>query len=447
MEFTPVTKNNSKFAAAEKWVQNSAGIFAAGDRRVYLSHLAQVCFMLGIELETVKASIKTAYLASDVEFTDKEILSHIDKAYTAHNFASAEFSNGNLVDRKTKKLVVIELEGAPVTDVIYANECRQAAKDIYNKGYISAESTGIPDLDVYYKWKKKELTCLTGYGNEGKSSFERFLMLNKAVKDGTKFAVFGPEDHPAEEFYHDLTEMLVGADCTPNNPNKPREEIYDKAYDFVAAHFFYIYPETGEPTPEYICSRFLQLIIKEGVEGCVVDPFNTLQLDYEGSGGRDDRLLGKVLTMFGRFGVMNNVYFKVLAHPTKPTKNKDGGYDCPDRYSLAGGAMWVNRCDNIVVYYRPNRHKDKNDPVCEFHSDKIKKQKSVGILGNVQFQYSAHKRRFIFDCGAPIYRWMESVLPTLSPNRTIKNYSETSKEERLPKSGRFEITEDDPFFN
>ena len=94
MEFTPVTKNNSKFAAAEKWVQNSAGIFAAGDRRVYLSHLAQVCFMLGIELETVKASIKTAYLASDVEFTVKEILSHIDTAYTAHTFASAEFSNG-----------------------------------------------------------------------------------------------------------------------------------------------------------------------------------------------------------------------------------------------------------------------------------------------------------------------------------------------------------------
>jgi hypothetical protein len=443
-----VTKTNSQFTAAEKWVQNTMGIFETGDRRTYLSHLTQVCFLLGIGIDSVKASIKQAHLANDSEFTTKEVFEAIDLAYKGTNAGSAKFDGDKLIDRVSNKPVKIELADGPVEDVIYASECAEAAKNIYRNGYTSAESTGIDEIDVHFKWKRKEATCGTGYGNYGKSEFFRFLFLNKSVKDGTKWGIFGPEDYPAEEFYHGLVEMLIGADCTPRNSDKPREEIYDKAYEFVSKHFFYIFPKEVSPTPEYINSRFLQLIIKEGIDGCVIDPFNQLSNDYSSTGGRDDKYLEACLSSFIRFAVLNNVYYVIIAHPVKPKKNSDGSYDRPTAYDLAGGAMWRNKMDNVLIYHRPNHHTDPTDTSCTFTSDKIRRQKIVGKLGTIEFKFSPLQRRFLFNCNYPVKLWIESIHGKLTPITTIHNYSEPQeKEVRLPKSGRFDVIEDDPFIN
>jgi twinkle protein len=237
---------------------------------------------------------------------------------------------------------------------------------------------------------------LTGIGNHGKSTFLKFLMINKTLLDGTKWAVFGPEDFPAHEFYHDLTEMIIGTNCTPSNPDKPSEDIYQTAYDYITKHVFYIYPKDLSPTPEYIKSRFLKLIMVEKVSGVIIDPFNQMVNDYQGSNGRDDKYLETTLADFSRFAIINNVFFVIVAHPHK--LRKDGNeYPMPDVFDLAGGAMWNNKADNILVYHRPNWSKDPTDRTCEFHSRKIRRQKIVGIPGMVQFEYNRGQRRFVFQ--------------------------------------------------
>lgn len=55
---------------------------------------------------------------------------------------------------------------------------------------------------------------------------------------GEKFGSFSPEDNPPEEYYHDLVEILLGCDCTPNNQFRPNRSIYERAYDFICKHFF-----------------------------------------------------------------------------------------------------------------------------------------------------------------------------------------------------------------
>lgn len=237
---------------------------------------------------------------------------------------------------------------------------------------------------------------MTGIGNYGKSTFLKFLLLMKAILFGDKFAFFSPEDNPAEEFYHDLVEIYLGCDCTPFNYNKPSQGKYEDAYDFISKHFFYVYPKDLAPSPEYIKERFLELIIKEQITGCVVDPFNQLANDY-GKNGRTDKYLETLLSDFSRFAQINNQYFIIVAHPHKMQKDSSGSYPCPDVFDIADGAMWNNKMDNIIVYHRPNHQNEPQSPICEFHSKKIRRQKTVGKKGVLQFELNRGKRRFYFN--------------------------------------------------
>ena len=106
--------------------------------------------------------------------------------------------------------------------------------------------------------------------------------------------------------------MLLGADCTPKNNPRPNSDMFQMAYDFVSKHIFYVYPKNTFPTPEYVKERFLELIIKERVNGVVIDPFNQLTNDYGKAGGRSDKYLETFLSDCTRFAQQNNIYFIII---------------------------------------------------------------------------------------------------------------------------------------
>jgi len=166
-----------------------------------------------------------------------------------------------------------------------------------------------------------------------------------------------------------------------------------KVYNFISNHFFYIYPKETSATPQYIKEIFLSMIIKEKIDGCIIDPFNQLENDW---GTRDDKYLEKVLAEFGRFSKESNTYFFIVAHPTKMQK-EDGSYPCPDVFDLANGAMWNNKMDNIMIYHRPDHSFDPTSSKVELRIRKIRRQKIVGVPGVIMFEYNRAKRRFYFE--------------------------------------------------
>ena len=410
--------SNSNFSNIEKWLEKKRNIYESGNRNNFIFALASACCRFGITEQETASLIEQNYLSKDSEFTVKEMMQGVKSAYSRNEFGTAEFTDGNLVEKQTTKEIQIDLS-QDVVDVIYGEDCYSDALKIYSNGYESAEATGIPQIDKIFKWKRGELTVLTGIGNYGKSEFLKFLMINKSIKDDTKWALFSPENFPAHEFYHDLTETLVGANCTPTindmpNLEQPPEHIYKKAYDYISDHFFYIYPKEVAPTPEYIRSRFLELILKEKIDGVIIDPFNQLSNDY---GTRDDKYLESFLAECSRFAIKNNVYYMIVAHPHKLQKDKDTkAYPAPDIYDLAGGAMWNNKVDNILVYHRPNHHTDAMDRTCELITKKIRRQKIVGIKGTETFEYDRKRRRFVFD-DFPLKKFDLSHVEEQEPHR------------------------------
>jgi len=415
-----ITKETATFDACEKWVQDKVGIIATGDRRVYINYVIEACCRAGLDIINTKELILKSYLSKDNDHTVEEVNALTDTIYQKGVEGTAEFKGSVLVNSKTKHQVVIKPDDGTVEDVVYGASVYADAEKIYDQGYSSAEKTGIPTIDTFFKWKRGELTVLTGFGNQGKSTFLKFLMVNKSVANDTKWAVFGPEDFPAHEFYHDLVEIVVGADCTPKNLFRPSKDQYEKAYKWVQDHFFYVYPKDLSPTPNYVKSRFLQLIIKEKVDGCVIDPFNQLSNDYSSSGGRDDKYLETILSDLSRFALGSNVYMVIVAHPKSPKKNSSGKYDCPDVFDLAGGTMWNNKADNILVYHRPG-----DGTLAEFHSKKIRRQKIVGIRGMVEFNFITDTRRFDFDIYGLQFFFLDKVE---TPEEPIKRLNETKEE-------------------
>jgi hypothetical protein len=220
-----------------------------------------------------------------------------------------------------------------------------------------------------------------------------------------------------------MTEILLGCDCSPRNPNRPARDIYERAYDFISAHEFYMYPKDFSPTPEYVKERFLELIVKERIDGIDIDPFNQMAHDY--GKGRTDQYLETFLGDFARFVQINNVYGLIVAHPNKGHKDQSGNYPCPDVFDLAGGAMWNNKMDNILIYHRPFFQTDPNNPTCEFHSKKIRRQKSVGKRGFFLFEMIFTQRRFFFNGSDPMQKIINEKGLDFRPRQAKLNFEST----------------------
>ena len=390
------------------WLSNKNEAFVTGERNNFIFKLASACCRFGINETAANSMIHTEFITNS-EFTKSEADRAIRSAYKANtgNFGSASFDKEILVDKVSRKEVVVEKavfdEGIKLKDVIYGIDVKQQALDIFENGYKEVNGINVQEIDDRFKPKKGEITVLTGIGNYGKSSFKKWYQAMRILLYGEKFATFSPEDNPPEEYYHDFVEILLGCDCTPSNPNRPSRQIYEYTYDWVCKHIFYVYPKDVSPTPQYIMEVFLQIIIKENVDGVDIDPFNQLANNYNNFAGRD-KYLEWVLSLFSRFAQINNVYFWIIAHPKLMVKNTTGNYPCPDVFDIADGALWNNKLDNILVYHRPFAQTEPSNPLCEFHSKKIRRQKIVGKKGFSVFEMLFKTRRFFFNGSDPLQK-------------------------------------------
>ena len=396
--------DSENFRRILKWLTNKNDAFVTGERNTYIFKLASACCRFGINEEAALSLISAEYLVSN-DFTMSEMRSAVKSGYRANraNFGTASLQKEKLVSKTTNYEIDVKKEFTEengenyrVEDVVYGIDVKDKALLINQNGFDKVLGIGVPELDYIFKPKRGEITLLTGIGNYGKTAWQKSQLLSRIIMYGEKIATFSPEDTPAEEYFHDFVEMLLGCECTPFNPNRPSDEIYEAAYDFISKHIFYISAEMLSPTPQYIKEKFLELIVQEKVDFCCIDPFNQMTNDYKGFGGRTDKYLETLLADFSRFAKKNDVYFWVIAHPKLMERDRTGNYKCPDVFDVNDGAMWNNKMDNITVYHRPFAQTDPGNPMAEFHSKKIKK-KSVGRKGFIIVEYIWERRRFFIE--------------------------------------------------
>lgn len=285
------------------------------------------------------------------------------------------------------KNCVENAEFIPVDGIYYLEDIFPSMLENFKAGVQLAPTTRFGEMDDFFRWKKGDINLCTGYGNHGKSFFWLQLMLTKSIYDGWKWAVFSPENFPANDFYDDLVEMYVGKWLD----NMTVEE-YTNACWFIDKHIFYVYPE-DEHDINSINEKFRHLVLKKGIDGVLIDPFNQLdhlQKPYQ----REDQYLSEILKDIKRFALLNNVCYSIIAHPKNPSYNQDKSLPVVDMYDIAGGAMWGNKCDQIISYYRPNFHVDKNSTEVQVYVQKLKRKRTGGKLGDFSLKLVWSKKRY-----------------------------------------------------
>ena len=301
--------------------------------------------------------------------------------------------------------VIEEAEYLPPEGVKFLWDRREEMIDTYRYGKPKGEDTHFA-LSGVYSWYPGQVKCMTGVPGDGKTEFELNLMLTRSIRTGAKWAVFSPEYFPADEFYDGLIQAYIGKGVDPAYPtNYATEGEYIAAMNFVQDHFFYVYPEdegeNGEAihTPENVFRICKQLILKYGVKGILIDPFNQLE-HKRNPGEREDEYLGRHFLQTIRFARSYRINITYIAHPKSQQKDKNGNYSEIREYDLAGGAMWANKMDVIGVVSRPERYEEGGDIyIAKIKFHKVKMQKRVGAGGEMEYRYNPKTGRYTTRTG------------------------------------------------
>lgn len=303
-------------------------------------------------------------------------------------------------------------------------DVRDSMFNSYKNGQKRGTTTYVNCIDKAWTWRGGEVNLWTGYQNEGKTLLLNQLCVIRAVNEDARVGVFSPENMPLDDFYNDIIEMYIGKSCDPYYSNNyMSEDEFKDGLKFTEDNFYLIYPEKDFKI-DTIFERAKYLVKKKGIRTLIIDPYNTVEHKIK-AGEREDLYISRFMAQLKRFAVEYDLSINLVAHQiTARANEKDGGrYYKPNLNNIKGGGTFADKADNVLIVWRPNRALDFKDPEVIFASQKIKKQKLVGVpqdVGNIIFY--VRENRYMFDGEDPLRntKRIEQPLQLISPEEAFE---------------------------
>lgn len=321
------------------------------------------------------------------------------------DFKDCKDANDYLVKygKEELKLLLSTAKQVQMEGIFTASDVKASMYDKYRNGQERGTTTYIPEIDQAWTWRPGEVNLWTGYQNEGKSLFLNQLCAIRCYWEDAKVAVFSPENFPVDDFNNDIIEMFIGKSVDKEFRGIYMNEMeFEAGFNFVNDNFFLIYPEENFEI-DSIFERTKFLIKTKGIRTLILDPYNTIEHKMK-SGEREDLYISRFMAKLKRFAVDYNISVNLVAHQNtaRIDLDNDGRYRKPDVNNIKGGGTFADKADNVLSIWRPNRKVDYKDTTVWFMSQKIKKQKLVGIPQEIQdITFNVPKNRYYFDGKTP----------------------------------------------
>lgn len=297
--------------------------------------------------------------------------------------------------------------------IISMDNVRDSMIQQFKDGKEPGSKTYIDDIDSInfkgfktkaWSWRPGEMNIWSGYNNEGKSEFLIYACLLKALNENKKFAFFSPENFPPDDFYDNLIHTLLGKTTDRRNRafNMTEKEYLD-AIDRIKDNFFFVYPLDEEGKPDFrieaIEEKFEFLIFDKDIFAVIVDPY--IKIRHEMNPGEPEHLYASRFMMDRiNWTRRNNVSYNLVMHQLTPRKEKgDKNYPKPSLYNIKGGGTFSDSADNVLTIWRPERGSDPLNTRVMFISEKIKKQKLVGVPYEVSMDFCRKRNRYLSESG------------------------------------------------
>jgi twinkle protein len=286
--------------------------------------------------------------------------------------------------------MIINRKPVPIAGLFNVDDFNNEIDKLYENGHKGGKSTGWGELDKYYTVRQGELCIVSGIPSHGKSNMVDALMVNLAACHSWRFAVFSPENYPTQAHIAKLAQKHIGKPFGKQfNGHMDKKEL-DAAKEWLNNHFIFINPADHELTVDHIISKAKASVLRFGIKGMVIDPWN--EIDHAREGGKTEtEYISECLTKFRRFARAYRVHLWLIAHPTKLQKDKiTGKYPVPKLYDICGSSNFFNKADVGLSIWRDVLDSSVGT---ELHIQKIRFSE-IGKPGMVKFDYDVPSGRY-----------------------------------------------------
>ena len=287
----------------------------------------------------------------------------------------------------TVKLFIEKAKPYPVDGLYKANDYINQVIDLYEGKEDRPLTTGYKVLDTVYRLMTGTFTVVTGIPNHGKSNFLDQILINASKLHKWKFAIFSPE-HSTPRHLTRLAEKYLELPFTEGASRKMNETELLQAMKYLNQNFFFLESRDERPTIKWILEKARVTVIREGIQGIVIDPYNEIDVNDRGT-KREDEHIKDIISACKRFARTHNVSVWIIAHPAKMQRGNDGTYPVPSMYDISGSAHWHNMADIGLCV-----HRNFEDNETILYVKKIREQGLYGEIGECLFTYDVGTRSY-----------------------------------------------------
>jgi twinkle protein len=271
---------------------------------------------------------------------------------------------------------LLAAKALPLEGVYLPEDFSTQIISLYEQGVVKGASTGMDSLDKLYTILPGQLSVVTGLPGSGKSELIDQICVNIALQKGWRFAIASFENPPSMHIAK-LAEKIIGKPFFGDDRMTSDERDY--ALAFLNQHFVFLQSHDGAPsTVQSIIDRTKQAVMRMGVRGLVIDPYNYLDM----AGDSEHQAISKMLTDIVLFCKSHEIHAWFVAHPAKQLP--DSGV--PKGQHISGSAAWFAKADMGVTVHR---NKDQT----QVHVWKSR-FKWVGAVGEIELLYDLPTGRY-----------------------------------------------------
>jgi len=276
--------------------------------------------------------------------------------------------------------VLLKAKPWPVAGLYDAEHFYDQIDDIYEKGMGRGESTGYDNVDDLYTVVTGQLTVVTGHPSSGKSEFIDQIMVNMAQEKRWKFAICSFENEPRLHIAK-LISKYIRKPFFEGAMDRITPDELRKGKEFVQSHFSFLYQADGSMSSvDSIIERLKVAVMRHGVRGAIVDPYNYIQRDANVS---ETEWISDMLTRLRVFAQAHGIHLWFVAHPTKMMRDQSGKVPAPKGYDISGSAAWFAKADVGLTVHRPD---PAHSRVSEIHIWKCRFS-WVGKQGDTELEF------------------------------------------------------------
>jgi twinkle protein len=291
----------------------------------------------------------------------------------------------------------------PLSGVYSASEYRSEIMEIFENGVGSGTSTGLDSVDELFTIAPGQLSIVTGIPSSGKSEFVDQIMMNLAMKHSWKFAIASFENPPKFHVAKMLEKYAEMPFFEGSRTRMSRKDL-EEGMEFINQHFVFLESRDGSmPTVQDLIDRAKQAVMRLGIRGLVIDPYNMIDMNTEQEHVSISRMLSEITS----FCKAHDIHVWFVAHPSKMRQKEDGTYPIPKGQNVSSSSAWHSKADIGVTVHR-------GDGGVEIHCWKCR-FKWIGQQGMCYLDYDVPTGRY-FD------RSPENKIEKTFKNTSIKSH-------------------------